>query len=78
VGEVEEFVAADVFQLLAAFFELLIEFEGALGHVGVSFFRAAGEEEVFAAGEAGVAVVVVEAKAEEEGFLFAFIGHKVV
>ena len=75
MGEVEEFIVADVFQLLAAFFEVLIEFEGALRHVVVGFLGAAGEEEVFAAGEARVAVVVVEAKAEEEGFLFSFFGH---
>lgn len=76
VGEVEELVVGDVFELLAALFELFVEFNGAFGHVLMSFFGAAGEEEVFAGSDPGVAIIVVETEAEEERFLFSFFGHK--
>ena len=48
VGDVIELLVADVFELLAARLELLVDLDGLLGHLLVRFLRAADEREILA------------------------------
>lgn len=71
--DVIELLFADGFELLAACLQLLIELEGFLGHDLVRLLRAADEEEIFAFGDALVAVGI-QANAEQRGLAFRFFG----
>lgn len=71
-----EFGGLDVLELFAALFELLEGLDDGLGHAAVRLFGTADNGELFAGGDALVAVLMVEADAEEGGgrgqfFLFA-------
>ena len=68
VYDLGELASIDGFEVFVATFELLEGLDGGLGHALVGFGGAADEDEFFAGGDALVAVLVVEADADEAGF----------
>lgn len=80
VSDVVKFFVRDSFEGFAAALELLVDLDGFLLHYAVGFLATTNEFEVFARGDAGMAVLGVEAEAQEPGFLlrlrrFALLVH---
>ncbi|MGD0650327.1 MAG: hypothetical protein ABSA97_04180 [Verrucomicrobiia bacterium] len=77
VGNLVELFVADLFQRLAATFQVLIHLDGLFLHDTVCLLAAADELEVLAGRDAGVAILVVKPKAQQPGFLsrFALASH---
>ena len=73
-ADVADLVDRGVFQTLAALVEMLVDLDGRFLHHGVRFLASADEEEVLAAGQAGLAVVVVEGQPEQGGRFAGFVG----
>jgi len=67
VDDVGEFGAPDLGEGFAAVFEFLEGFDEGLGHAFVRFLGAANDGELVGGGDAFVAVLVVEADAEDSG-----------
>ena len=67
VDDVGEFGAFDLGEGFAAVFEFLEGFDEGLGHAFVGFLGAADDGELLGGGDALVAVLVVEADAEDAG-----------
>jgi hypothetical protein len=77
VGDLVELFVADLFQRLAAMFQVLVHLDGLFLHYAMCLFAAAHELEVLAGRDAGVAILVVKPKAQQPGFLslFALASH---
>ena len=67
-----EFLAADVFELLAAGLQFLIDFDGLLSHPLVGLFRAADERKVVS-GRNAFMTVGIQSEAEDYGFAFLLL-----
>ncbi len=62
----------DLREVFAALFQLLEGFDDGLGHAPMRLLGAADDRELFARGQAFVAVLIVEAEADEGGGFLAF------
>jgi len=70
MGDVVKLIMADIFQPLAARFELLVDLDGFLGHLLMRAFGAADEREVRSGGETFVAVGI-QSDTHHDCFAFA-------
>ena len=75
VGDVVEFLTADIIEVLATRLEFFVDLDGFLGHLLVRVLGTADEREIIALGDA-FAAIRIQAEAEDSGFAFLFgVGH---
>ncbi len=67
VDDISELAWVDALQSFVATFEFLKRLDDCFGHAAVGLFRAADEHKLFALGDSFVAVVIVEADANQAG-----------
>ena len=70
MGNVVEFLAGDLFELLSLGGEFFVNFDDLFGHDCVSILRTAQESEVRAGGEAFMAVIIQPEAKDERLLLF--------
>jgi hypothetical protein len=80
VGDLVEFFVVNGVEGFAATFEMLVYLDRLLLHRAVGFLAAADELEILAGGDASMAVLAVEAEAQQAGVLlrlwrFALLAH---
>jgi hypothetical protein len=79
-ADVAEIAHGDVFQTLTSSVEVLVDLQGRFLHRGVCSLAAAVEDEILAARQPGVTIVVVEGQSEQGGGFALLIGgfHRAV